>query len=126
MQICRYAFVASLACVGGVRAIAQELPELVCQTLEEVTIVHIDSLPTRHTKTPDLYRIAGGKLFMSSLGGDEYLYGDLKTADWLRFTSGYKTIIFSSEKYDVAVEVHTDSQSTRIRRLHCSSARTAD
>ena len=98
---------------------AQELPDLTCQTLEEVTITHIDTLPARHSTTPDLYRLAGGKLYMSSPGRDEYLYGDVAVVEPGRFTAGYKTFVFSIGDYESMVEVHTDSQGTRVRRLHC-------
>ena len=110
----------SCICILAGKVCADELPILVCQTLEEVTVTHSESFPTRHSKTPDLYRIADGNLYMSSPGSDEYLYGELIEADWLRYTSGFKTIIFLTDKYDNATEVHTDSQGTRVRRLHCT------
>ena len=96
------------------------LPDLACQVLEEVTVSHAESLPATHTEAPSLYRIAESKLYLSSPDSDEYLYGDLTSTDWLRFNAGFKTILFASDEFTAAVEVHTDSLGTRVRRLHCS------
>ena len=98
---------------------AQTIPDLICQTVEEVTVTHAETLPTRHSRTPDLYRISEGRIYMSSPGTDEYLYGDVIVVEPGRFTAGYKTFVFSIGDYESMVEVHTDNQGTRVRRLHC-------
>ena len=100
-------------------AFSQELPDLVCQTLEEVSVVHGGSLPSQHGNSEVVYRFSEGKLYLSSPGEDEYLYGDLTWVEPMRFTSGFKTILFRSEVFDTAIDVHTDNIGTNVRRLHC-------
>ena len=107
---------------------AQELPNLTCQTLDEVVVTHGGTLSVRQSKPSVLYRITDGKLYLSSPSRDEYLYGDVVEIDYRRFTVGYKTIVTlrpyktdtTDEKfYEAMVDVHTDSFETTVRRLHC-------
>ena len=100
-------------------ALAQELPELVCQTLEEITVIHSEPFQTVSLDTQDVYRLSNGKLYLSSPTREEYEYGDLISVELNRYVSGYKTLLFGPEGFNAAIEVHTDAQRTRIRRLNC-------
>ena len=96
------------------------IPDLVCQNIDQVTVIHSETLPAKYTEEDALYRITDSKLFLSGPYKDEYEYGELVPTDYLRFSSGYKTFIFMSDEFKSAVEIHSDSQGTRIRRLHCA------
>lgn len=104
---------------------AQELPNLTCQSLDEVHIMHGGTLSVRQSKPSVLYRLTDGKLYLSSPGHDEYLYGDVVQIAFNRFTVGHKTIVTLSPyetedtKFEAMVDVHTDYLETRVRRLHC-------
>ena len=96
------------------------IPDIICQSIDQVTVVHSQALPASYAEERALYRITNSKLFLSSPGQDEYEYGELVPTDYLRFSSGYKTFIFMSADFKSAVEIHSDSQGTRSRRLHCT------
>lgn len=104
---------------------AQELPNLTCQSLDEVHMFHGRTLSVRQSKPTVLYRITDGKLYLSSPSRAEYLYGDVVQTQYGRYAVGHKTIILirwgetGDLKFEAMVDVHTDYLETRVRTLHC-------
>ena len=104
---------------------AQEIPNLTCQALDEVHIIHGGTLSVQQYKPSYLYRITDGKLYLSSPDRAEYLYGDVVQTQYGRFTVGFKTIVIlrigetGDTKFEAMVDVHTDWFETRVRRLLC-------
>ena len=89
-----------------------------CQTIESIRIVHADALPEERVDDWTIYRITDDKLYLSQTDRPEYFYQDLVYVEPNRFSSGFKTILFSSN-FERAVDVHTDAIETQVRRLHC-------
>jgi len=94
------------------------IPDLVCQVVAEEQIDN-NSLSTTTYDSNDLYKFSENKLYLSSPDRDEYQYGEIKEMEYLRYVSGYKTIIFNSDKYKKAVVVHFDKYETRVIQLSC-------
>ncbi len=96
----------------------QDLPNLACQTLDEVA--YHGSLEGDHRESLVIYRFSDRKLYLSSPTREEYLYGEvIEVESGLWFRSGYKAILFDDHEYETAIIVHADSIETRIIRLRC-------
>ncbi len=100
--------------------IATNIPDLVCQVESQRTVYHTThGLETDVSTSSDMLRVKNGGLYINSPGADEYLYGDLRSIEWMRFQTGFKTLIFYDRGYTVGIEIHVDMVSTRVRRLRC-------
>ncbi len=104
---------------------AQELPDLVCQTIESILIRHNDVLSDVRINRRTVYRIEDGNLYLVQTNQPEYFYNDitfLGSDDFgfgaYTYRSGYKTIVFDGN-YERAVDIHTDALETVVSRLHC-------
>ena len=86
-----------------------------------MTIRNTD-LKTDRYRSTDLYRFAGGKLFISSEGREEYFYNDVRQNEPGRYTSAHKTVIFDGPRFKNATVVHTDEVETRVLKVRCTAS----
>ncbi len=100
--------------------IATNIPDLVCQVESQRTIFHTTpGLETNVSTSSDMLRVKNGGLYINSPGADEYLYGELRSTEWMRFETRFKTLIFHDQDYTIGIEIHSDAVGTRVRRLRC-------
>ena len=101
-------------------AISDVIPDLVCQEIKSKSI-GLESLSSlEELKAKNLYKFKNGQLFLSSLDREEYLYGKVTEIEFGRYSSGYKTIVFSSKNFSAATVSHHDQTFVVISKLHCS------
>lgn len=98
---------------------ADDLPDLVCQVVEQTTVHHVQSLPVTPSESSDMLLVKDGSLYVNPTDGDEYLYGKLQETDAFTYKTGFKILFFDGPKNENATEVHTDRYGTRIRRIRC-------
>jgi hypothetical protein len=123
MRIERVAVVIAAACLAGGRVSDAQggVPNLVCRGEDIVSVRNID-LKTDRSRSSDLYRFVGGKLYISSQGRDEYFYNDVRESEPGRYTSAHKTIIFDGPGFKSATAVHVDGIETRVLKLRCTAS----
>ena len=118
----RFSIVISLCFMPiGVFAENTSIPELVCQTVDELVVSFNERLEASRydPMTQTLYRFSDGVLYLSTPEIEEYKYGDVKSSALLRYAVGYKAINFTNESYRIAYDVHIDWTGLTIRRLDC-------
>ena len=111
----------SAVLTGAAGGAHPSVPDLVCRADSTSMTVHVSLRTVTHIST-DMYRFRRSKLYLSSADREEYFYGDVAQVDPLRFTSGYKTILFSDSTFRRAIVVHVDDVATRILRVRCVAA----
>ena len=110
---------------ASVQAPVPEHLELLCTVTEEVSVANSNlSVEWRGGATfTRQYRFSGGKLYLTPTGAgrEEYFYGDVILVEYLRYTSGYKTVVFSDGGFSSATSVHVDQYpfDTRMTSLRC-------
>lgn len=93
---------------------------LVCRSDGELNVDPF-SLTSRTFENRDLYRFAQGSLYLSSPTREEYRYNDVVEANYLRWTSGYKTIVWQDETFRTGVSVHIEPEGdARVLPLNCN------
>ena len=67
-----------------------------------------------------VYRFYNGDLFISSKDRAEYKYNKVDETEYLRYVSGHKTILFTTNKFTDAIIVHTaDKLEVRVSHNKC-------
>jgi hypothetical protein len=109
----------AISAITEVSSVMAELPpNLVCEAGREVQILN-GGFTINEYESDVMYRFSEGSLFISSPTYDEYLYGDLTEIEYLRYTAGYKSIIFQNSEFNQATSVHFDEIETRVLQLRC-------
>ena len=102
-------------------ASANELPNLMC-TINNSFVFSYDTKEPKKAEKNTIYRINDKKLYINDQEKKEYLYDKVeKEADFGRYTSAYKTIIFSAD-FSTANVVHVSSSDTQISEWKCHQA----
>jgi hypothetical protein len=112
------AVIAVLGMSDGVSGDQAGIPNSVCRGEDVVIIRNADLKPERY-RTTDLYRFAGGNLYISSASREEYLYNEVRETEPGRYTSAHMTIIFHGTDFKNATAVHMDEIQTRVLKLRC-------
>jgi hypothetical protein len=98
------------------------VPDLACRGENEVA-VGLRNLQVASHASSDLYRFAGGRLYLSSGTRDEYFYNEVREVEPFRYVAGHKTIMFDDPQFRMATAVHVDERETRVLRLRCVGSR---
>ena len=102
----------------SVAADAEMPPDLVCTSESEVKVLNA-SLDSHFLEIETLYRFSDGSLYLSTESREKYLYGELEETEYLRYVTGYKTIIFDDSSFLRSVSSHFDELETRVTKLRC-------
>lgn len=97
------------------------MPDLLCRATK-ATIIEGSTLEASTVAWPDIYRFSSGKLFISSPGQKEYLYGTVRELEPHRFTVGYMTLLVDDRDERKILVVHADKLAPKVVALHCSAA----
>ncbi len=112
----------TLGLAGTGSASAEGVPDLVCRANEVVSVDHSRMSPSKYAGT-EIYRFAGGKLYISSKEREEYVYGDVRQVEPGRYSSSHKVIHFGlagAGRFRSATAVHTNSTETTVQSLSCT------
>ena len=113
-----YVLVAILLCPQV--ALADNLPNLVCQEIVTETILPSTWSMMGDSKVKSLFKFVDGNLFVSSAVQDEELIGKITRVRGMKYQSGQKTIVFSNSVYKEATVVHHDKNFIQISKLQCT------
>ena len=111
----------ALAYISGASA---SVPETTCRLLRQTTIDPATLAAT--TSTPvETYRLANGKLYISSPDHAERYYSEISELEFgRRYASGHKTLIFTgqtaSPRTQRLLAVHADRSDLRVMEFTCT------
>ena len=120
MKILRHILFFVLGSVFLPSAHADKLPNLVCQEVNNDTILNSTFDQLGESKIKELYKFNGGKLFVSSTETKEELIGNITRVRGLKYQAGDKTIVFFNAKYLEATAVDHGNLFIKISRLQCT------
>lgn len=95
-------------------------PDMVCKGTASV-VGDGTPQPPQQRETTDIFRIAGGRLYHSWLGREEYLYNDISEVSFRRYASGHMLFVMDagdSRRGYVVIAAPTD---WRVVYLDCRS-----